>query len=89
MQTRATYPFGSLEFSEFTSTVNFEACTKDLDFVGVHCCTSIRIEGRARDKKAVHVFAIKILTFSSRLGEFVAIVLSKMKPDTEIRGGKY
>jgi len=50
-QKRATYPFGSLEFSEFTSTVDFEACTKDLDFVSVHCYTNIRIQKRTKEKK--------------------------------------
>ena len=36
--------------------------------------------------KHVHVLAMRILAFSSRLGELTAIVLSRMKPTEGVRG---
>lgn len=75
--------FGPLQFGELACAVDLDPGTEDFDLVGIHSftkMTDVNANATRETVGGVQVFAIRILAFSNRLGQFTAIVLSRMNP---------
>lgn len=76
------YLFGTLELGKLPSTIYSHSCTKNFNLISVHSYI-VSAKSQQVDDKNIQVLAIKILAFSIRLGELVAIVLSRINPSSK------